>query len=110
MKKLIFAFPMCLLAACSSVNIQPHTIEVSVLGWVKNPGDYTLKAPANIVEALESAGGFKDVAHSKTLWVVRVKDGKAQRIPVHLQEVGGIPKTDFRLRDADVIYAKEILW
>jgi protein involved in polysaccharide export with SLBB domain len=109
MRTIVPALLIFLLVACSSVTPQPQTIGVSVLGWVKNPGNYTLRAHASIVEALEAAGGFRDFGHSRTLTVVRTTDGQERRFAVRLHSIEGKPQADFELIDGDKVYAHEAL-
>lgn len=109
MKILISGMILILLAGCSSVTTQPQGIQVSVSGWVKNPGDYSLRAHATVVEALEAAGGFKDVGHSSTLTIVRTTDGHERASSLRLHYVAGKPQSDFELLNGDKVYAREAL-
>jgi protein involved in polysaccharide export with SLBB domain len=91
------------------VSPNHQTIQVSMSGWVRDPGDYSLHTHATLVEALEAAGGFRDFGHSNFLKIVRTRNGQERAFSVRLQYVGGKPQSDFELEDGDKISAQEAL-
>ena len=113
MRILISGLLLILFAGCSSVTTRPETIQqsqtiqVTVLGWIKSPGDYSLRAHANLAEALEAAGGFRDIGHNDTLNIVRTIDGQKETFSVRLHYIEGRPESDFELINGDKIYAHE---
>ena len=86
---------------------QPRTIKVTVDGWVKTSGTYVLSEGANIVTALEAAGGFRSPFHHSVLRVARKVDGQERQIFVRLHYEAGQPKGEFHLLDGDKVYARE---
>lgn len=110
MKAIVAIFAVLLLSACSSVTTQPRTIKVSMVGWVKNPGDYVLPQGATIVAALDAAGGFRDSSYSNILRILRKAGGQERWIHVRLHYESGRPKAEFQLINGDEIYARDRLW
>jgi polysaccharide export outer membrane protein len=59
----------------------------NILGQVNKPGSYPLAAGTTIVDALALAGGFKDFAKKKSVYVLRQNSlGEESRIPFNYQE------------------------
>ena len=85
------------------------TIEVSILGQVKNPGQYTLDRNANLLGAITKAGGVTDVAQTKTIRITRkAPDGSSQKLTVDLEEIMSGRATEIPvLQEGDVIYVPE---
>lgn len=50
---------------------ESQSIEVSVLGEVARPGNFTLKSSAGVAQALASAGGMTDFANRDRIFVIR---------------------------------------
>jgi len=50
---------------------EPRPFTVSVTGEVVRPGVYPLEAPANLLQALASAGGLSQFAHDDQIYVLR---------------------------------------
>lgn len=54
----------------------------SILGEVSKPGSYPLTKPMSVLDAIAMAGGFKDFANPKKMYILRrTADGGSQRIP-----------------------------
>ena len=54
----------------------------SIIGEVSRPGSYPLTKPMTVLDAIAMAGGFKDFANPKKMYILRrMKDGRSDRIP-----------------------------
>jgi polysaccharide export outer membrane protein len=60
---------------------------VYVTGEVRKPGVYELTRPTNVFQLLIRAGGLSQYAHRKSVVVLRVADGKTQRLPVNYKQL-----------------------
>ena len=72
-----------------SVIVQEIKSEkVNVVGRVVKPGSYSLSKPTTVLDAIVMAGGFRDFAKAKKIYVLRVsKDGIPDRLPFNYKEV-----------------------
>jgi polysaccharide biosynthesis/export protein len=60
----------------------------NVLGMVMKPGSYVLTNPTTILDAIAMAGGFRDFAKQKDIYVLRpAADGTQTRVPFNYKEV-----------------------
>ena len=60
----------------------------NVLGMVMKPGSYALTNPTTILDAIALAGGFRDFAKQKAIYVLRqAADGSQTRLPFNYKEV-----------------------
>ncbi len=61
---------------------------INVLGMVMHPGSYTLTKPMTVIDAIALAGGFRDFAKQKDIYVLR-RDagGKQTRFPFNYKDV-----------------------
>jgi polysaccharide export outer membrane protein len=60
----------------------------NVLGEVQRPGMFPLAKPMTILDAVAMAGGFRDFAKPKKMYILRkAKDGTTSRIPVNYYNV-----------------------
>ncbi|PYX34242.1 MAG: sugar transporter [Acidobacteria bacterium] len=60
----------------------------NVLGMVMKPGSYVLTNPTTILDAIALAGGFRDFAKQKEVYVLRrTPDGKQARLPFNYKDV-----------------------
>lgn len=81
---------------------QIRTIQVSVVGDVKNPGTYNLSSLSTAFHAMFQAGGVVDPGTIRSIKVVR--NGKvASTVDVYDLLVSGSRKNDIRLMEGDVI-------
>lgn len=68
-------------------------VTVHVVGAVKNPGVYSLAAPARVVDGLRAAGGATTVANLEVINLARsVRDGEQVYIPPRGHRTGGATK------------------
>jgi polysaccharide biosynthesis/export protein len=60
----------------------------NILGQVARPGSYPLTSSMTILDGLSLAGGFRDFAKKKAIYVLRKKaDGTDDRLPFNYNEV-----------------------
>jgi polysaccharide export outer membrane protein len=60
----------------------------NVVGEVQRPGSFTFGHPVSVLDAVALAGGFRDFAKSKKMYVLRTAaDGSHQRLPVNYNDV-----------------------
>jgi polysaccharide export outer membrane protein len=79
---------------------------VNIMGMVAKPGAYVLTRPTTVLDAIATAGGFKDFAKKKSIYVLRqAPDGTQQRIPFNYNEVikGKNPEQNIRLQAGDTL-------
>jgi polysaccharide biosynthesis/export protein len=78
----------------------------NVLGQVTRPGSYLLTKPMTVLDAIALAGGFRDFAKQKSIYVLRQNlDGTPARLPFNYKEVihGKNPSQNIRLEPRDAI-------
>jgi polysaccharide export outer membrane protein len=64
------------------------SLKFNILGEVARPGSYTLSRPATVLDAIATAGGFRDFAKQKSIYVLRLKsDGTELRLPFNYKQV-----------------------
>ena len=60
----------------------------NVLGMVMKPGSYALTNPTTVLDAIALAGGFRDFAKQKAIYVLRQgPDGSQARLPFNYKDV-----------------------
>jgi len=78
----------------------------NILGQVTRPGSYLLTKPMTVLDAIALAGGVRDFAKQKSIYVLRQNlDGTTARLPFNYKEVihGKNPSQNFRLEPRDTI-------
>lgn len=86
--------------------VQARSRQVSVLGYVNNPGRYTLEgSTAKVSDVIAMAGGLGS-AGSDVLVVKRVRDGKSESVNVDLAAIiqGAASAKDLELASGDSIF------
>ena len=67
---------------------QINSQKFNILGMVNKPGSYLLTNSATVLDAIALAGGFRDFAKQKAIYVLRLNaDGSQTRIPFNYKEV-----------------------
>jgi len=62
--------------------------KVNILGQVSKPGSYPLTNTMTVLDAIALAGGFRDFAKQKGIYVLRqTADGNQVRLPFNYKEV-----------------------
>jgi polysaccharide export outer membrane protein len=61
---------------------------INIMGMVARPGSYLLTNQMTVLDALAAAGGFRDFAKQKSIYVLRQNaDGTQKRLPFNYKEV-----------------------
>jgi polysaccharide biosynthesis/export protein len=78
---------------------------IYIIGEVARPGAFPMLPGMNVLQGLSSAGGFTQFAKTKSIYVLRMEDGKQQKYPVNYKEVvsGKHPEQDISLKAGDTI-------
>jgi polysaccharide export outer membrane protein len=85
---------------------QINSQKFNILGQVSKPGSYPLTNNATVLDAIALAGGFRDFAKQKSIYVLRQNaDGSQKRIPFNYKEVvkGRNHAQNIRLEPRDTI-------
>ena len=80
--------------------------KINILGMVARPGTYLLSGSTTILDAISMAGGFKDFAKKKSIYVLRANaDGTQKHIPFNYKEVikGTNPEQNVKLQSGDTV-------
>jgi len=80
--------------------------KVNILGMVTRPGAYLLTSSTTVLDAIAMAGGFKDFAKQKSIYVLRhAPDGTQKRMPFNYKDVikGKNPEQNIRLQAGDTV-------
>jgi polysaccharide export outer membrane protein len=78
----------------------------NILGMVTRPGSYPLTGSMTILDSLALAGGFRDFAKKKAIYVLRKKaDGTDERLPFNYKDVisGKNTQQNVRLMPGDTV-------
>jgi polysaccharide export outer membrane protein len=79
---------------------------INILGMVARPGTYMLTGSATILDAIAMAGGFRDFAKQKQIYVLRTNaDGTEKRLAFNYKDVikGKNPEQNVRLLPRDTV-------
>ncbi len=80
--------------------------KVNILGMVARPGAYLLTSSTTVLDAVAMAGGFRDFAKQKSIYVLRPDaDGTQKRIPFNYKDVikGKNPEQNIHLQAGDTV-------
>jgi len=80
--------------------------KINILGMVVRPGSYLLTGSTTVLDAIAMAGGFKDFAKQKAIYVLRQGDnGSEQRLPFNYKDVikGKNTEQNIRLQPRDTV-------
>lgn len=83
-----------------------HSQNVNVLGMVNRPGSYPLTKTMTVVDAIATAGGFRDFAKQKAVYVLRRNPESTQtRLAFNYKDVikGVNPTQNVKLQPGDTI-------
>jgi polysaccharide export outer membrane protein len=73
---------------------------------IARPGTYLLGGSTTVLDAIAMAGGFRDFAKKKSIYILRANsDGTQKRIPFNYQEVikGTKPEQNVKLQAGDTL-------
>jgi polysaccharide biosynthesis/export protein len=85
---------------------QINSQKFNILGMVSKPGSYSLTNSATVLDAIAAAGGFRDFAKQKSIYVLRRNpDGTEARLPFNYKDVvkGKNPDQNVKLQPNDTI-------
>ncbi len=85
---------------------QINSQKFNVLGQVVRPGSYPLTNSATVLDAIATAGGFRDFAKKKDMYVLRQNgDGTQARLPFNYKDVvkGKNTEQNVRLQPRDTV-------
>ncbi|MFY9912553.1 MAG: SLBB domain-containing protein, partial [Candidatus Sulfotelmatobacter sp.] len=85
---------------------QINSQKFNILGQVTRPGSFTLTSSLTVLDAIALAGGFRDFAKQKSIYVLRENaDGSEIRIPFNYKQVvkGQNPAQNVKLQPHDTI-------
>jgi polysaccharide export outer membrane protein len=85
---------------------QINSQKFNILGQVNRPGTFVIANSLTVLDALALAGGFRDFAKQKSIYVLRQNaDGTQTRIPFNYKEVikGQNPAQNVRIQPRDTI-------
>ncbi len=80
--------------------------KINILGMVARPGSYLLTGSTTVLDAIAMAGGFRDFAKQKAIYVLRPgENGAEQRLPFNYKDVikGKNPEQNIRLQPRDTV-------
>jgi polysaccharide biosynthesis/export protein len=83
-----------------------HSQKFNILGEVIKPGSYSLEMAATVLDAIAAAGGFRDFANQKSIYILRQNaSGGESRIPFNYKKVikGKNPQQNINLQPRDTI-------
>jgi polysaccharide biosynthesis/export protein len=85
---------------------QINSQKFNILGQVNKPGSYALTNAVTVLDAIALAGGFRDFAKQKSIYVLRQNpNGSQTRIPFNYKEVvkGQNPAQNIKLQPRDTV-------
>lgn len=85
---------------------QINSQKFNILGNVSRPGSFALTNSLTVLDAIALAGGFRDFAKQKSIYVLRENsDGTATRIAFNYKEVvkGKNPEQNIKLEPRDTV-------
>jgi len=78
----------------------------NILGQVAKPGSYLLTGSTTVLDAIAMAGGFRDFAKQRSIYVLRVRpDGVREKLPFNYKEVikGSYSAQNVKLEPRDTV-------
>lgn len=85
---------------------QINSQKYNVLGQVNHPGTFVITNSLTVLDAIAIAGGFRDFAKQKSIYVLRQNaDGTQARLPFNYKEVvkGKNPEQNVKIQPKDTI-------
>ena len=85
---------------------QINSQKFNILGMVSKPGSYSLTNSSTVLDAIAAAGGFRDFAKQKSIYVLRHNpNGTEARLPFNYKDVvkGKNPDQNVKLQPNDTI-------
>lgn len=88
------------------IVLEIHSQKFNVLGQVARPGTFLLTDSATVLDAIALAGGFRDFAKQKAIYILRQNaDGTQSRLPFNYKDVvkGRNIEQNIKLRPRDTV-------
>jgi polysaccharide export outer membrane protein len=85
---------------------QINSQKFNILGMVSKPGSYSLTNSSTVLDAIAAAGGFRDFAKQKSIYVLRRNsNGTEARLPFNYKDVvkGKNPDQNVKLQPNDTV-------
>jgi len=85
---------------------QINSQKFNILGQVNKPGSYPLSTATTVLDAIAAAGGFRDFAKQKSIYILRQNaSGGEARLEFNYKEVikGKNPQQNIKLEPRDTI-------
>jgi len=85
---------------------EPKSHKFNIVGEVQKPGSYLLTSPMTVLDAIAQAGGFRDWAKVKSIYVLRVgADGTRTKLAFNYKKVirGHDNEQNIQLRTGDTV-------
>jgi polysaccharide export outer membrane protein len=85
---------------------QINSEKYNILGQVGKPGSYPLTLTTTVLDAIANAGGFRDFAKQKGIYILRQDaKGTESRIPFNYKDVikGRNPQQNIKLQPNDTV-------
>lgn len=85
---------------------QINSQKFNILGQVGHPGSYPIASAATVLDAIAVAGGFRDFAKQKSIYILRQNaDGTQTRLPFNYKDVvkGRNTEQNIKLQPQDTI-------
>jgi polysaccharide export outer membrane protein len=85
---------------------QINSQKFNILGQVNKPGSYALSTATTVLDAIAAAGGFRDFAKQKSIYILRQDaNGVEARIAFNYKDVikGKNPQQNIKLEPRDTI-------
>ena len=85
---------------------QINSQKFNILGQVNRPGSYSIASSPTVLDAIAIAGGFRDFAKQKSIYILRQNtDGTQNRLPFNYKEIvkGTNPAQNIKLQPHDTI-------
>jgi polysaccharide export outer membrane protein len=82
-----------------------RSLSFNIVGEVTRPGYFPLTRRMTVLDAIAMAGGFKDFAKTKKIYVLRTSNGTQERLPFNYKDVinGKNPQQNIELEPRDTI-------
>jgi polysaccharide export outer membrane protein len=85
---------------------QINSQKFNILGYIAHPGTYSLTSSLTVLDAIAMAGGFREFAKQKSIYVLRSNaDGTQGRLPFNYKDVIKLknPQENVKLRPNDTV-------
>ena len=84
---------------------QVNSQKFNILGQVAKPGSYVIANSPTVLDAIAMAGGFRDFAKKKSVYVLRQSSGSESRLPFNYKDVsqGKNMSQNIKLQPGDTI-------